>query len=145
MTAKATRAREMLMFNDFICSYWLMRQFDLPLFTTVSCAIAMPLVLGRCNAGATGHYHGSGGHLWLPYRPASSRVAPCKRGHGVVSVLWPGRQGCLPLQTGGNVPVVGRCYFNFGKNSAAVLHVAALNSSSEQDFTWAMVLEISIT
>ena len=46
---------------------------------------------------------------------------------------------------GGGVPVVGRSYFNFGKNSAAVLHVAALNSSSEQPFTWATVSEISFT
>jgi len=46
---------------------------------------------------------------------------------------------------GGSVRVVGRSYFNFGKNSAAVLHVAALNSSSEQPFTWATVSEISFT
>jgi hypothetical protein len=52
----------------------------------------------------------------------------------------------MPLVAGwGNVSVVGRCYFNFGKNSAAVLHVAKLNSSSEQSFTWATVSEISFT
>jgi hypothetical protein len=29
MMAKATRANEVQMFDDFICSRWLMRQFDL--------------------------------------------------------------------------------------------------------------------
>jgi hypothetical protein len=48
-----------------------------------------------------GHSHGSGGHPWLPYRPASSRMAPCKRGHGVVSVFWPGRQGCRRIRQAG--------------------------------------------
>jgi hypothetical protein len=47
--------------------------------------------------------------------------------------------------TGGIVQVAGRFYFNFGKNSAAVLHVAALNASSEQPFTWATVSDISFT
>jgi hypothetical protein len=46
---------------------------------------------------------------------------------------------------GDSVRVAGRFYFNFGKNSAAVLHVAALNASSEQPFTWATVSEISFT
>ena len=45
----------------------------------------------------------------------------------------------------GDAQAAGRSYFNFGKNSAAVLHVAALNSSSEQLFTCATVSEISFT
>ena len=39
--------------------------------------------------------------------------------------------------------VAGRAYFNFGKNSAAVRQVPALNSSREQPLTWATVSEIS--
>ena len=82
----------MLMLNDFICSCWLMRQFDL--------LSSYHRVIRNCNA-----------------------------------------IDCRPMQ----FRMVGRSYFNFGKNSAAVLQVAALNSSSEQPFTWATVSEISFT
>src|ERR1051326_340921 len=38
-----------------------------------------------------------------------------------------------------------RGHFNLGKNSRAVAHVAALNSSSVQPLTWAAISEISFT
>jgi hypothetical protein len=42
----------------------------------------------------------NGSHLWLPYRPASSRWFDAEQGLDVGSVFGAGRQGCLPLQIG---------------------------------------------
>jgi len=66
----------------------------------------------RVAAGRNRALPRSGSHLWLPYRPASSRVARC--GNEVMTWVYfcgpsgsdaagYGRQGCPPLQIGGGV------------------------------------------
>jgi len=115
MMAKATRANEVLMFNHFICACWLMRQFDL----LSSYHHPIPISSGNRHMGR--------------------RDTPC------APLLAYGRAAGRGLPALPRFVPVGRAYFNFGKNPAAVLHVAALNSSSEQPFTWATVSEISFT
>ena len=74
MMAKATTATKVQMFNDFICSRWLMRQFDL--------LSSYHRVIRNCNAIDCG--------------PMQCGV---RRGHVAQIILETAERGCLSRST----------------------------------------------
>ena len=152
--AKAARDSEVMIFMIFDAPFFTNLAFIFTCVTNFTYsynfpsgndAILMPSVFGGAFEGiATGLKRQV--YPFLPYLAASCLPdqKPNPR-HALASKSETSPAGRRAIRQPGMAAATGRSYYSFRKNSPAVLHVAALSSSSGQPLTCATTSEISFT